>query len=69
MKKLKLIGLLSVFLWTMQACNRSNQRTETDNSKETTTDYNVDTADTGKDTLGFGDSKGSDHTQDIPRSE
>jgi hypothetical protein len=52
----------------MQACNRPNPDKKIDNN-ETPTEYNNDTTDIGKDTLGAGDAKGSDHTEDIPKSE
>lgn len=68
MKKLKIILILSVLFWTIQACNRPNKSTKPDNNEEMPTDYN-DTTDTGKDTLGVGDGQGSDHTEDIPKDE
>lgn len=68
MKRIKIVLISFVFIWTVQACNRPNPDKKHENNNMPS-EYNEDTTDIGKDTLGAGDAKGSDHTEDIPRSE
>ena len=68
MKKGKIVLISFVFIWAMAACNRPDPDKKLENNA-TPSEYNDDTTDIGQDTLGAGDAKGSDHTEDIPKSE